>query len=173
MERLYESFDVLVTAGYYGPAPRLDAHRSIGFWQKPSITTPFNVTAGPALSLCCGFSGDGLPLALQVIARPFDEETVLRVGHAFERETGWHERRASVDAQTVPLAPPPPDEPVGAGVDATTQAMVEALARRAGLVLDARQFAVLCEAAPYAFAMGRRLRQDLPWDVEMASVFRA
>ena len=78
IERLYASFDVLVSAGYYGPAPRLDAHRSIEFWQNPSITTPFNVTGGPALGLCCGFSGDGLPLALQLIARPFDEETVLR-----------------------------------------------------------------------------------------------
>ena len=178
MERLYESFDVLVTAGHYGPAPRLDAHRSISFWRKPSITTPFNVTGGPALSLCCGFSTDGLPLALQVIGRPFDEETVLRVGHAFERATGWHERRPSVDAQTVPLAPTPPDEPpaddaAGAGVDAATQSMVEALALRAGLALDGGQFAVLCEAAPYAFAMGRRLRRGLPWDAEMASVFRA
>ncbi len=173
MERLYESFDVLVTAGYYGPAPRLDGHRSIGFWQKPSITTPFNVTGGPALSLCCGFSGDGLPLALQVIGRPFDEETVLRVGHAFERESGWHEMRPGADPQSVPVVSPPADNAAGAGVDAATQTMVEALARRAGLALDEQQFAVLCEAAPYAFAMGRRLRQDLPWDVEMANVFRA
>ena len=67
MTPIYENHDVLVTAGPYGPAPRLDAHSTTGFWRKPNIATPFNVTGGPALSLCNGFSESGLPLAMQVI----------------------------------------------------------------------------------------------------------
>ncbi|MES2612446.1 MAG: amidase family protein, partial [Pseudomonadota bacterium] len=47
------------------------------------------------LDLCsvavpAGFTGLGLPVSLQLIARPFDEATALRVGHAFERATRWH-----------------------------------------------------------------------------------
>jgi aspartyl-tRNA(Asn)/glutamyl-tRNA(Gln) amidotransferase subunit A len=47
----------------------------------------------PALSLPCGFSNDGLPIGLQIVGRPFDEATVLRVGHAYEQATEWHRRR--------------------------------------------------------------------------------
>jgi len=43
----------------------------------------------PALSVPCGFSADGRPLALQIVGRAFDEATVLRVGRAYERATDW------------------------------------------------------------------------------------
>jgi aspartyl-tRNA(Asn)/glutamyl-tRNA(Gln) amidotransferase subunit A len=62
------------------------------------LTRPFNGLGLPALSLPCGFSRAGLPLALQVAGRPFDEGTVLRVGHAYEQATGWWSRRPPIDA---------------------------------------------------------------------------
>ena len=55
-------------------------------------TIPFNQTGLPALSVCCGFSPAGLPIGMQIVGRPFDEETVLRVGHAYERAAGWYKR---------------------------------------------------------------------------------
>lgn len=55
-------------------------------------TIPFNQTGLPALSVCCGFSPSGLPIGMQIVGRPFDEETVLRVGHAYERASGWYKR---------------------------------------------------------------------------------
>jgi aspartyl-tRNA(Asn)/glutamyl-tRNA(Gln) amidotransferase subunit A len=55
-------------------------------------TAPFNTTHLPALSLPCGFNRLGLPIGLQIAGRPFDEATVLRVGHAYERATDWHLR---------------------------------------------------------------------------------
>jgi aspartyl-tRNA(Asn)/glutamyl-tRNA(Gln) amidotransferase subunit A len=38
-----------------------------------------------------------LPIALQVIGRAFHEDTVLRIGHAYEQATDWHRRRPPVD----------------------------------------------------------------------------
>lgn len=50
-------------------------------------TYAFNVTGHPALSLCCGFSTEGLPLSLQLVGRFFDEGTLLRIGGAYESAT--------------------------------------------------------------------------------------
>jgi aspartyl-tRNA(Asn)/glutamyl-tRNA(Gln) amidotransferase subunit A len=85
-------FDVLVTAGPYGPAPRLADVAADMVFNKPEITGPFNVTGFPALTLPMGFAPDGLPLSLQIVGKPFDEATVLRVAHAYEQATDWHRR---------------------------------------------------------------------------------
>ena len=58
-------------------------------------TIPFNVTGLPAMSLCCGFAVNGLPLAMQVVAPPFEEGLVFQVGHAYEQAAGWFQRRAT------------------------------------------------------------------------------
>ena len=57
------------------------------------FTRPFNGWGLPALSLPCGFSRAGLPLAFQLVGRPFDEATVLRAGHAYQSATDWHARQ--------------------------------------------------------------------------------
>jgi aspartyl-tRNA(Asn)/glutamyl-tRNA(Gln) amidotransferase subunit A len=53
---------------------------------------PFNIAGIPAISLPCGFSGEGLPIGLQIAGRPFDEATVLRAAFAYECATDWHRR---------------------------------------------------------------------------------
>jgi aspartyl-tRNA(Asn)/glutamyl-tRNA(Gln) amidotransferase subunit A len=63
---------------------------------RPSLvrfTRPFNATGHPAASIPCGFTVDGLPIGLQIIGRPFDEATVLRVADAYQRATDWLTRR--------------------------------------------------------------------------------
>ncbi len=57
------------------------------------FTISVNLAGLPALALPCGFDGAGLPIGLQVIGKPFDEETVLRIGAAYEGATDWHRRR--------------------------------------------------------------------------------
>jgi len=169
---LYEKHDVLLTAGF-GPAPRLDAHRTLNFWQKSNVFTPSNVTAGPALELCNGFSGTGLPLGMQIIGRPFDEATVLRAGHAYERATTWRSRRPQLTPgiQQPPVTPKG-NEPDASGVDAATRALALDMAARAGLRLNERQRAILLETAPYALAMSSRIRRDRNRFEEPALVFR-
>jgi aspartyl-tRNA(Asn)/glutamyl-tRNA(Gln) amidotransferase subunit A len=54
-------------------------------------TGPFNVTGQPALTVPCG-EADGLPIAMQIAGRPWDEITVLKIGHAYQTATDWHKR---------------------------------------------------------------------------------
>ena len=56
------------------------------------LTTTFSLANVPALTVPCGFDSRGLPVGLQIAGRPFDEETVLRAGHAYEQNTDWHGR---------------------------------------------------------------------------------
>jgi aspartyl-tRNA(Asn)/glutamyl-tRNA(Gln) amidotransferase subunit A len=61
-----------------------------------SFTGPFNLAGVPALSVPCGFNSANLPLGLQIVGRPFEEETVLRVGHAYEQVNRWYTRRPPI-----------------------------------------------------------------------------
>lgn len=67
----------------------------------PMCTLPFNMTGHPALSVPMGFA-DGLPLGLQIVGRPHDEATVLRIGEAFEMSTD----HGALDAFTMTLGAP-------------------------------------------------------------------
>jgi len=58
------------------------------------FTFPYNATGLPAISIPCGFSSSGLPIGLQIGGKPFDEETVLKVAHAYEQRTPWHTQKA-------------------------------------------------------------------------------
>jgi Asp-tRNA(Asn)/Glu-tRNA(Gln) amidotransferase A subunit family amidase len=104
MAPVYAKYDVLLAPTASGPAPRLDTWRTIRFWQHASLTTPFNVTGGPALAQCMGFTTEGLPLSLQIVGRPFDEATVLRAAYAYEKATPWR----SGDLCSILLAASPP-----------------------------------------------------------------
>lgn len=55
-------------------------------------TRPFNYLGLPTVSLPCGFDDRGLPMGLQLSARPFGEGTALKVADAYQRDTGWHAR---------------------------------------------------------------------------------
>ncbi|MGB3364462.1 MAG: Asp-tRNA(Asn)/Glu-tRNA(Gln) amidotransferase subunit GatA [Thermodesulfobacteriota bacterium] len=57
------------------------------------LTIPCNIAGLPGISVPCGFSSDGLPIGIQVLGKPFDEETVIHVAHAYEQSTNWGERR--------------------------------------------------------------------------------
>jgi len=100
MRETLETVDVLVTPTTPIPAVKIGQRsvRTEGVEESPIFamircTAPFNATHLPALSVPCGFTRDGLPIALQLAGRPFDESTVLAVGHAYEQATEWHRRK--------------------------------------------------------------------------------
>ena len=99
-----EQVDVLVLPTGPVTAPPVESvpgvqskeHALTGLAGRISFTGPFNLAGTPALSVPCGFSSSGMPMGLQIVGRPFAEETVLRVAHAYEQATEWHNRRAPV-----------------------------------------------------------------------------
>jgi aspartyl-tRNA(Asn)/glutamyl-tRNA(Gln) amidotransferase subunit A len=56
------------------------------------LTRPFNTLGLPALSVPCGFDGNGLPIGLQLIGRAFDEALLYRIGHAYQGATDFHRK---------------------------------------------------------------------------------
>ena len=98
---IFERADVLVGVGRPGPASPvdepLDRHRApppaAGVRGNPALIPAGNLAGLPALCLPCGFTPDGLPLAIQLVGPPFSENTLLSLGAWFQSETDWHRRR--------------------------------------------------------------------------------
>ena len=166
---LWQRYDAIITAGP-GPAAPFEAWRTIQFWQKASLTTPWNVLGGPSLAQCIGYTAGGLPMAMQVQGRPFADAQVMRIAHAYEKATTWRSRRPVI-ADAAPPLPAVPD-PTPAEVTAAERDAIALVARRAGLTLNDRQFELLAAAAPYVWAMTGRLRTKRPFTNEPANVFR-
>jgi aspartyl-tRNA(Asn)/glutamyl-tRNA(Gln) amidotransferase subunit A len=57
------------------------------------FTIPVNLAGLPGMSVPCGFTSQGLPVGLQLIGKPWDEETLFRTAAAYEGATDWHNRR--------------------------------------------------------------------------------
>jgi aspartyl-tRNA(Asn)/glutamyl-tRNA(Gln) amidotransferase subunit A len=172
MAPIYAKHDLLVTPTAPGPAPRLGTWRTLSFWQNSSLTTPFNVTGGPALAQCMGFTPAGLPLSLQLVGRPFDEATVLRAAHAYETATSWRSRRPKLEpSANFSTELPPPVRPNQVD-DPAIRDIVVAACRRAELSLNDSQIDMICAAAPYVRAMTRRLRRERDFREEPANIFQ-
>jgi aspartyl-tRNA(Asn)/glutamyl-tRNA(Gln) amidotransferase subunit A len=56
------------------------------------FTVPVNLAGLPGMSIPCGFSNEGLPIGLQLIGKPWDENTLFQVASAYEGSTDWHTR---------------------------------------------------------------------------------
>jgi aspartyl-tRNA(Asn)/glutamyl-tRNA(Gln) amidotransferase subunit A len=93
----FTQFDLLLTAGWMTKAEAADPNGPDFFRKRNLVTMPFSLAGVPAISVPCGFSADGLPLALQLGGRPFDEAGVLAAAHAYERASPWAARRPALD----------------------------------------------------------------------------
>jgi aspartyl-tRNA(Asn)/glutamyl-tRNA(Gln) amidotransferase subunit A len=94
-EQAFQRCDALVTPVAPTTAFRLGEKTAdpLTMYLSDIFTISVNLAGLPGLALPCGVDGAGLPIGLQVIGRPFDEATILRVGAAYERATDWQTRR--------------------------------------------------------------------------------
>jgi aspartyl-tRNA(Asn)/glutamyl-tRNA(Gln) amidotransferase subunit A len=89
-------YDILVSASAVSEAPKITEVPKWAMMEKPSLTMPFNLTGYPAMSVCTGFGAGGLPISMQLIAKPFAEPTLFRAGHAYETAAGTRKRRPAM-----------------------------------------------------------------------------
>jgi aspartyl-tRNA(Asn)/glutamyl-tRNA(Gln) amidotransferase subunit A len=89
----FERVDVLLAPTAPTPAFRIGekVDDPLAMYLNDVCAVPVNIAGLPGMSLPCGFE-NGLPVGLQIIAKPFDEATMLRVGHAYQQATAWHTR---------------------------------------------------------------------------------
>ncbi len=94
----FQAVDVLLTPVAPTPAFGLGEKVSdpLQMYLSDIFTIPVNLAGTCAMSLPCGFSSAGLPIGLQLIGKPFAEQTLLRVGYAFEQATEWHRKKADL-----------------------------------------------------------------------------
>ena len=97
--------DILLAPTAPSPAPLIasakaplqsDVEAGRRFFTRRSYTTPASLAGVPALSLPCGFTASGLPIGLQLIARRFEDGTLLRAAHVYEQATAWSRRRPPI-----------------------------------------------------------------------------
>jgi aspartyl-tRNA(Asn)/glutamyl-tRNA(Gln) amidotransferase subunit A len=95
MRRFHERWDLLATPALAEPAfavgrivPDGPQYGDPADWTAwTPFSYPFNLTQQPALSVPCGFTGDGLPVGLQLVAPQYREDLALRAAHAFQQAT--------------------------------------------------------------------------------------
>ncbi len=93
----FERYDVLVTPVSPTPAFRLGEKVDNPFemYLNDIFTLPTNIAGIPGISVPAGFS-DGLPVGVQMLAKPFDEGALFRVAYAYEQATEWHKARPAL-----------------------------------------------------------------------------
>jgi aspartyl-tRNA(Asn)/glutamyl-tRNA(Gln) amidotransferase subunit A len=92
-----QEVDAIVAPTVPVPAPPIGAEQVEIDGERIGVRTalvgmnrPANFTGHPAISVPCGFTGEGLPIGLQLIGRSFDESTLLRIAFAYEQTHDWH-----------------------------------------------------------------------------------
>jgi len=96
-DQAFEKYDALVTPT--SPSVPFKIGEKIDdplqMYLSDVFTIPVNIAGLPAITIPAGFS-DGLPIGMQLIGKPFGEETILRVAYAYEQATEWHKRRPKI-----------------------------------------------------------------------------
>lgn len=97
-EEAFNTVDVIVTPTSPTAAFKLGEKTEdpLQMYLSDIFTISVNLAGVPGISIPCGLTSNNLPIGLQMIGKHFDEETILKVGYAYEQSTEWHMRRPSL-----------------------------------------------------------------------------
>lgn len=101
LRALFETVDLLLSPTVHTRVPPIAEDKSLLEATRDATRNTYAGAFGqiPGLSVPCGFTGDGLPVGLQLEARWWHEPLLLRAGHAYQQHTDWHRRRAPLLAR--------------------------------------------------------------------------
>ena len=94
-DNAFRDFDAIITPTTPTTAFKIGEKTNdpISMYLSDVFTISANLSGIPAVSIPCGFSKDNLPVGLQIMAKPFDEEMLLRIGYTYQQNTDWHKKR--------------------------------------------------------------------------------
>ncbi|MFC2022341.1 Asp-tRNA(Asn)/Glu-tRNA(Gln) amidotransferase subunit GatA [Chloroflexota bacterium] len=96
-DQAFEKYDALVTPT--SPTTPFKIGEKVDdplqMYLSDVCTLPINIAGLPAISIPSGFA-DGLPIGMQIIGKPFSEETLLKIAYAYQQSTDWHKRRPQI-----------------------------------------------------------------------------
>jgi aspartyl-tRNA(Asn)/glutamyl-tRNA(Gln) amidotransferase subunit A len=94
-EQAFERCEVIATPTSPTPAFKVGekTENPLQMYLSDIFTISVNLAGLPGMSIPCGFTKAGLPIGLQLIGKPFEETTILKVAHAYEQVTDWHLRK--------------------------------------------------------------------------------
>jgi aspartyl-tRNA(Asn)/glutamyl-tRNA(Gln) amidotransferase subunit A len=97
-DQAFRDFDCIVTPTCPTPAFRIGEKTQdpLSMYLSDIYTISVNLAGIPAISVPCGFTKKGLPVGMQILARPFNEELLLRLAHAYEQATEWHKLKPAL-----------------------------------------------------------------------------
>lgn len=98
-EEAFKKCDVILTPTTPTPAFKIGEKTAdpLTMYLSDIFTISCNLAGIPGLSLPCGFTKDNLPIGLQILGKPLDEETVLKTAYAYEQATDWHKKRPKLN----------------------------------------------------------------------------
>ncbi|HEC93256.1 MAG TPA: Asp-tRNA(Asn)/Glu-tRNA(Gln) amidotransferase subunit GatA [Candidatus Atribacteria bacterium] len=94
----FNKYDILITPTSPTPAFKLNEKIAdpLTMYLSDIYTIPINLAGIPAISLNCGYTKSNLPIGLQIIGKPFEEETILRVAYNFEQNCETEKRKPEI-----------------------------------------------------------------------------
>jgi aspartyl-tRNA(Asn)/glutamyl-tRNA(Gln) amidotransferase subunit A len=97
-DRAFNEVDVILTPTTPTTAFKMGEKTAdpLQMYLSDIFTISCNLAGLPGISLPCGFSAAGLPIGLQLLGRPFAEETILKAGNQYEKNTPWHTQRPRI-----------------------------------------------------------------------------
>jgi aspartyl-tRNA(Asn)/glutamyl-tRNA(Gln) amidotransferase subunit A len=97
-DAVFKEYDCLLTPTSPTPAFKIGEkiEDPLSMYMSDVFTIPVNLAGIPAISIPCGLSSKGLPIGLQFLAKPFDEETLFKVAYTYEQHTEWHKKKPKI-----------------------------------------------------------------------------